>query len=101
MSPMPREQPTDRPEAPSPGIQFSTDLASLLKPADVARRLGVSRSWLYEAAKTGRIPHVRLGGSDGPVRFVESDLLAWLAEARATWRPGRTEPQGHLADAAA
>jgi excisionase family DNA binding protein len=33
----------------------------LLKPADVARRLGVSRSWLYEAAKHGRVPCVRLG----------------------------------------
>ena len=26
----------------------------LLKPADVAARLGVSRTWLYDAARTGR-----------------------------------------------
>jgi excisionase family DNA binding protein len=100
MSPLPREQRTGAPEILSPRVQFSTDLASLLKPADVARRLGVSRSWLYDAAKAGRIPHVRLGGPDGPVRFVEADLLTWLAEARAAWMPGRKEPQGHLADAA-
>jgi excisionase family DNA binding protein len=63
-------------------------LCELLRPADVARRLGVSRSWLYDAAKAGRVPHVRLGGPDGPVRFVEADLLAWIADARAAWRPG-------------
>jgi predicted DNA-binding transcriptional regulator AlpA len=27
----------------------------LLRPADVARMLGVSRTWLYDAAKDGRI----------------------------------------------
>jgi excisionase family DNA binding protein len=62
--------------------------AQLLKPADVARRLGVSRSWLYAAAADGRIPSVRLGGPGGPLRFVEADLDAWLDEARAAWRPG-------------
>jgi excisionase family DNA binding protein len=84
--------------AAAPPVRLQADL---LKPADVARRLGVSRSWLYDAAKSGRIPHVRLGGPDGPVRFVESDLLAWLAEARAAWRPGRGTTEGQLADAAA
>ena len=49
----------------------------------------VSRSWLYDAAKCGRVPHVRLGGADGPLRFIEGDLLAWLTEARAAWSPGR------------
>lgn len=60
---------------------------SLLKPAEVARRLGVSRSWLYGAAKDGRIPSVRLGGPDGPVRFVADDLERWLEEARSAWMP--------------
>ena len=44
----------------------------LLKPSDVARRLGVSRSWVYDAAASGRIPCVRLGGPEGPVRFLPS-----------------------------
>ena len=61
---------------------------ALLKPAEVARRLGVSTSWLYDAAKDGRIPSVRLGRPDGPLRFVEADVTAWLEEARANWRPG-------------
>jgi excisionase family DNA binding protein len=60
----------------------------LLKPTEVARRLGMSRTWLYAAAKNGRIPSIRIGGPDGPVRFVPEDLEAWLDEARAAWRPG-------------
>jgi excisionase family DNA binding protein len=59
----------------------------LLKPTEVARRLGVSKSWLYAAAKDGRIPHVRLGDEDGPLRFVPADLERWLNAARATWQP--------------
>jgi excisionase family DNA binding protein len=50
--------------------------------------LGVSRSWLYDAAKDGRVPSIRLGGPDGPVRFVERDLVEWLERARAGWLPG-------------
>jgi excisionase family DNA binding protein len=64
--------------------------ADLLRPNAVARRLGVSRTWLYIAAKDGRIPSVRIGGPDGPLRFVPEDLEAWLDEARAAWRPGDT-----------
>jgi excisionase family DNA binding protein len=64
--------------------------SALLKPTEVARRLGVSRTWLYAAAKDGRIPSVRIGGPDGPLRFVPEDLEAWLDEARAAWRPGDT-----------
>jgi excisionase family DNA binding protein len=61
----------------------------LLKPNEVARRLGVSRSWVYEAARVGRIPCVRLGGPDGPVRFVPEDVERWLEQARLVWLPGR------------
>jgi excisionase family DNA binding protein len=60
----------------------------LLKPTEVAHRLGVSRSWIYEAAKAGRIPSIRLGGPDGPVRFLPGDVDAWLEEARRAWLPG-------------
>ena len=56
----------------------------LLRPADVVELLGVSRSWLYDAAKSGRIPCVRLGGSDGPVRFRLRELDAWIEQGRVT-----------------
>jgi excisionase family DNA binding protein len=62
----------------------------LLRPNELARRLAVSRAWVYEAARTGRIPSVRIGGADGPLRFVPEDIDRWLAEARAAWSPSAT-----------
>lgn len=59
----------------------------LLKPSDVARRLSVSRSWVYSAASDGRIPSLRLGGPDGPLRFIEEDIEEWIAQAREEWQP--------------
>jgi excisionase family DNA binding protein len=54
----------------------------LLKPAEVVELLGVSRSWLYDAANSGRIPCVRLGSPDGPVRFRLRELEAWIDQGR-------------------
>ena len=68
-------------------------LSPLLRPNDVARLLSVSRAWVYEAARTGRIPSFRLGGEDGPLRFLAEDLERWLAEARGRWLPGRNGRQ--------
>ena len=66
----------------------------LLKPAEVVQLLGVSRSWLYEASRSGRIPCVRLGGLDGPVRFETRQLEAWLERSRAPIEPAGREPLG-------
>jgi excisionase family DNA binding protein len=52
----------------------------LLRPSEVKDMLNVSRSWLYLAAQSGRIPCVRLGGPDGPVRFVRRDIERWLEQ---------------------
>jgi excisionase family DNA binding protein len=71
-------------------VEGTESLPALLRPNDVARLLAVSRAWVYEAARTGRIPSFRLGSDDGPLRFVASDLEQWLAEARASWRPSRS-----------
>ncbi len=57
-------------------------MTTLLRPSDLARLLAVSRAWVYEAAKAGRIPSVRIGGADGPLRFVPEDVERWLDEAR-------------------
>ena len=59
----------------------------LLKPSEVAVRLGVSRSWVYAAAADGRLPSIRLGGTDGPLRFVPEDLDAWIETARGAGEP--------------
>jgi excisionase family DNA binding protein len=66
----------------------STPDVVLLRPAEVCRMLGVSRSWLYQAAADGRIPHLRLGDSHGPLRFSADDVDAWLVACRQAWRPG-------------
>ena len=63
-------------------------MQKLLKPTEVADRLSVSRAWVYEAAKVGRIPAIRIGGDEGPLRFVAQDIEDWLAEARYRWMPG-------------
>jgi excisionase family DNA binding protein len=63
-------------------------MQKLLKPTEVADRLSVSRAWVYDAAKVGRIPAIRIGGEDGPLRFVANDIEDWLAEARSRWMPG-------------
>ena len=65
----------------------------LLKPTDVARRLGVSRSWVYDAAASGRIPCLRLGGPDGPLRFLPEDIDKWLELAPRNWLPGESSKQ--------
>jgi excisionase family DNA binding protein len=59
----------------------------LLRPAEVAELLGVSRSWLYAAVQTGRIPSLRLGGADGPVRFRPQELDEWIADSRVARTP--------------
>jgi excisionase family DNA binding protein len=69
----------------------------LLRPAEVAQMLGVSRSWLYAAVQSGRIPALRLGGADGPVRFRPRELDDWIAESRVVPLPvsqrGGARPQ--------
>lgn len=62
----------------------------LMKPAEVCRLLAVSRTWVYAAAAEGRIPAIRLGGPEGPLRFIRADVERWLQDARAEWTPGRS-----------
>jgi excisionase family DNA binding protein len=64
------------------------DSLQLLTVTEARALLNVSSSWLYAAAKDRRIPAVRLGGEDGPIRFIAADLIAHVEEARARWRPG-------------
>ena len=59
-----------------------SSVVPLLKPAEACRLLSVSRSWLYDACARDVVPHVRLGGPDGPLRFVAEDLERWIAEQR-------------------
>lgn len=75
----------------------------LLTPAQVAQRLAVSRSWVYAAAADGRLPSIRLGGGNGPLRFLAEDVEAWIERARQGWRPAEpaAEPLRRVRDHAA
>ena len=72
----------------------STAPEPLLTAGAIARQLGVSQSWVYLKAETGVLPHRRLGGDDGPVRFVQGEIDAWLEHQRRGWLPGRRRSNG-------
>lgn len=55
----------------------------LLDAAAAARLLSVRPSWVYEAVREGRLPHLKVGRH---VRFLRTDLEAWVLEIR---REGR------------
>lgn len=72
-----------------PGEEEPQERLELMRPGEVQRWLKVSRSWLYEAAREGLLPSIRLG-PDGPVRFVRADVEQFIEAARAKWRLGDT-----------
>ncbi len=51
----------------------------LLTAAAAAALLAVRTSWVYDAARSGELPCVRLGKH---LRFLRSDLERWVAEQR-------------------
>jgi excisionase family DNA binding protein len=61
----------------------SGPLAELLTPVEAAALFKVKTSWLYEAARTKRVPYLKLGRH---LRFLRSDLEAWLVEQRVSAR---------------
>jgi excisionase family DNA binding protein len=50
----------------------------LLRPAEVQEMLAVSRRWVYQAAQDGRLPCLRLGGPDGPLRFKPDEIETFI-----------------------
>jgi excisionase family DNA binding protein len=59
----------------------------LLTVAEVQRWLKTSRAWVYAAVRDRRIPYVRLGGEDGPIRFLESDVREHIRAGRVDALP--------------
>jgi excisionase family DNA binding protein len=53
----------------------------LLDPQAAARLLSVKPSWVYEAVRSRRIPHLKIGRH---IRFLRSDLEAWIVGQRET-----------------
>jgi excisionase family DNA binding protein len=52
----------------------------LLDPPAAAGLLSVKPSWVYEAVRDGRLPHLKVGRH---IRFLRTDLEAWVIEQRA------------------
>lgn len=69
------------------------DSLQLLTAPEAAALLKVSAPWIYSAANDCRLPCVRLGTPDGPLRFARVDLLAHIEQARTAWRPGQRPGQ--------
>jgi excisionase family DNA binding protein len=57
----------------------------LLDAKEVGALLHVSEGWVREQARSGAIPHVRLGKF---VRFSEADILGWVESLKSGGGPG-------------
>jgi excisionase family DNA binding protein len=55
----------------------------LLDARAAAALLSVRPSWIYEAVRTGRLPHLKIGRH---VRFLRSDLEDWVLSQRHAHR---------------
>ena len=55
----------------------------LLTAAEVAALLAVKESWVREATRDGRLPHLRLGRYR---RYRRDDIERWLSEQQAGGR---------------
>jgi excisionase family DNA binding protein len=60
----------------------------LLTVKDVAQRLNVSQSCIYQLVETGKIPHHRIGVGRGAIRFTEDDITLYLQNSREQVRSG-------------
>jgi len=62
----------------------------LLTAADVAAFLSVKESWVREATRDGRLPHLRLGRYR---RYRLADIERWLSEQEAGGRLAFVRPK--------
>jgi excisionase family DNA binding protein len=58
---------------------FNDETLTLLRPADVARLLGVHRNSVYRWIKEGGLKALRLGDETGPLRIRSDVFEQWLA----------------------
>jgi excisionase family DNA binding protein len=61
-------------------------MARLLTADEVAEQLRVGKSFIYDQARAGQLPHVKVGRY---VRFHQDDLDAWVDGQRVASTNGR------------
>jgi prophage regulatory protein len=60
---------------------------SLLTRAEVERRTGFKRTAIYARIAAGTFPPARKDPVTGSVRWLESEVQAWIDNAARTWEP--------------
>jgi excisionase family DNA binding protein len=58
------------------------DVNRLLTVAEVAEKLNVSPSLVYQMVETGKLPFLRIGNGRGAIRFQGEDIQAYLDSCR-------------------
>lgn len=66
----------------------------MLTVKEVAQRLNVSPSCIYQLVETGRISHHRIGLGRGAIRFTEANIAAFLEDSqnRASGEQAKPRP---------
>jgi excisionase family DNA binding protein len=67
--------------APDAGVKPVPNLPLAMRPAEAARRLGVSPRTLWAWTKAGIVPHAKVGGV---TLYPSAALEAWLTERTCT-----------------
>jgi excisionase family DNA binding protein len=67
-----------------PDSTTTISIARLWNAQRAADYLGVRPSWIYEAVRGRRLPHIPVGKH---IRFLQEDLDAWIAARRIEARP--------------
>lgn len=65
----------------------------MLTVKQVAQRLNVSQSCIYQLVETGKIPHHRIGLGRGAIRFTESNIESFLGDSEHQASGERAKPR--------
>jgi len=71
---------------------------AMLTVKQVAERLGISQSLVYEFCREGLLEHTRFGrpGCRGTIRVSEADFEAFLASCKVDEYPSEEGPLQHI-----
>lgn len=58
------------------------DRMAMLRVPEVAELVGYTAHTIYRKVDQGEIPHRRLGGEQGPIRFHPDDVMDWIGGSR-------------------
>ena len=65
----------------------------MLTVKQVAQRLNVSQSCIYQLVETGKIPHHRIGTGRGAIRFSNANIESFLEDSHHQTSGERVKPR--------